>query len=105
AEGLVHLPGRLDVLLGGHVLAPSFQEPGQAQNAATAGGSPTNCSIARTRPPSTVTSRTCGPSIARPSGRLALSRTSTGTWPWPSARTDRGSACNVPAVSSADSVR
>ena len=52
-----------------------FPNPDQAQKAATAAGSPTNCSMARTRPSSTVTSTICGPSIVRPSGRLALSRT------------------------------
>jgi len=45
AERLVHLPGRRDVLPGAHDLAPPFQEAGQAQYAATAAGSPTNCSI------------------------------------------------------------
>src|SRR5580692_8954533 len=94
AERLVHLPGRLDVLLGAHDRDPPLSlNPDQAQKAVTAAGSPTNCSMARRRPPSTVTSTTCGPSIVRPSGRLALSRTGTATRPWPSAMTDCGSAC------------
>ena len=46
----------------------SFRGLGQAQNAATAAGSPTNWSMLRTRLPSRVTS-TSGPSIERPSGR------------------------------------
>src|SRR5579872_470631 len=51
AERFVHLLGRIDVLLGAHELLLILSRAGQAPNAATAAGSPTNWSMLRTRPP------------------------------------------------------
>src|ERR1700750_2329574 len=73
AEGLVHLPGRLDVLLGGHVLAPSSPGPGSGPERGRGRRVADELLDSAHAPALHGHEQDLRPSIARPSGRLALS--------------------------------